>query len=408
MLGNVFRPGEEADRRGLRVDTGEYNPLLGKSYAEIAGESRSQHKSQGIGQGGRRGSRSESFEVVAGDSATEDIFEGIEVTWNRIPGGQKVGFLLAEILKSFDPLRPSKSIPGLLAVNAELARLPEDPWVLLKKRELSGVIQACAGIWLEAIAGDYSAAAGDPVQIRTTIINRSDRPFSLHSLEFPGVMPAAIVDLPLNNNEPVALDRTIQIPKDFPLSQPYWLVPVSQSGRGSAEDPRFAGQAENPPSVSAKIGLSIEGVQLDYEIPLLFRWSDPVQGELYRPFEIRPRVTIQVETKVHIFADGDSRQIKVRLKSHSPNVSGFIRLTGPDPWRVTPSQIPFSLTGKYAETEVAFDVVPPKTAGEASLTAEAEIGGENISRDLCGNFVPSYSSTGRFPGEPVESRQAGH
>src|SRR6266852_450666 len=39
--------GAPPEAGALRVDVGEYNELLGRSYTEIAGESRSQHKSQG-------------------------------------------------------------------------------------------------------------------------------------------------------------------------------------------------------------------------------------------------------------------------------------------------------------------------------------------------------------------------
>jgi LmbE family N-acetylglucosaminyl deacetylase len=45
----------------FRVDVGGYNPLLGKSYGEIAAESRSQHKSQGFGVPASRGESFESF-----------------------------------------------------------------------------------------------------------------------------------------------------------------------------------------------------------------------------------------------------------------------------------------------------------------------------------------------------------
>jgi len=397
LLGNVFRPGQEEGKDRLRVDTGEYNPLLGKSYSEIAGESRSQHKSQGIGQGGRRGTRSEFFEVVAGDPAANDLFEGIDISWNRIPGGQKVGLLLAECLKSFDPRQPSKSIPGLLAVNAELARLPEDPWVRIKKSELARVIAACAGIWMEAIANDFAGAAGDSIQIRTSVVNRSDLPFTLHSLDFPKIAPDAIVDRSLKNNEPLTIDRTLQIPGDFPLSQPYWLDSARREVLSSVEDRNLIGRAENPPAISAKIGLSIDGSLLEYDLPLLFRWADPVKGELYRPFEIRPRLTIQIENKVYVFADGNPQKIKIRLKSHSPNVSGFIRLIGQDSWGITPARLPFSLAGKYQETEVTFDVLPPKTVGEADLRAEAEVGGEKIGRALVEISYPHIHRQVDFP-----------
>lgn len=397
LLWNIFRPTPEEAMGRLGLDTGEYNPLLGKSYSEIAAESRSQHKSQGFGSAGRRGTRNDVFEVAAGDPATNDLFEGIDISWNRIPGGQKVGLLLAESLESFDPRHPSKSISGLLAAYAELAKLPEDHWVAIKKAELMRVIQACAGIWLEAIANDFAAAPGDTVQVKTTVINRSDHAFALHSLSFPKIAPDSTADLPLKNNEPLAIDQTLQIPKDFPLSQPYWLETAPREGFSSVEDQNLIGLAENPPSISAKIGLSIDGHLLEYSIPLLFRWTDPVEGELYRPFEIRPRLTLQVEDKVNIFPNENPKKIKVRLKSHSPNVSGLIRLKAPGPWKINPDSLPFSLAGKYEEAEVTFEVFPPKMAGEAELMAEAEAGGEKFSRALVEISYPHIHRQVYFP-----------
>jgi LmbE family N-acetylglucosaminyl deacetylase len=223
LFWNGFPQSQTENPSRLRINTGEYNPLLGKSYNEMAAEGRSQHKSQGFGSAARRGSQYESFELLAGEPAQDDLFNGIDVTWDRVPGGHKVGLLLAESLRSFDPEHPSRSIPGLLAVHDELARLPDENWVRLKREELARVIQACGGIWIEAMAGDFAAAPGDEIQVRTTIINRSDRPFTVHSLGFPKVEPDKILDRPLNNNEPVVIENTLQIPKDFPLSQPYWL-----------------------------------------------------------------------------------------------------------------------------------------------------------------------------------------
>src|SRR5438045_179289 len=39
---------------GIEIETGAYNPVLGESYDEIAGISRTQHRSQGAGTAGRR------------------------------------------------------------------------------------------------------------------------------------------------------------------------------------------------------------------------------------------------------------------------------------------------------------------------------------------------------------------
>jgi len=397
LLWNTFRAPQGEAKVPLRVDTGSYNPWLGKSYTELAGESRSQHKSQGFGSAGRRGAQADSFELMDGDPATTDIFDGIDVTWNRVPGGQAVGVLLAEVLKSFDPEHPSRSIPGLLGVYTGLTKLGEEPWVRIKKDELLRVLQACAGLWMEAIAGDYAAAPGDTIQVRTTLVNRSDQPMTLHRLGVPGIAADEILDRPLKNNELVTVERSILIPKDYPISQPYWLEAPGPDGFFFVRGQNVTGLAENPPAIEIKLGLDADGTPLDYSLPVTFRWTDQVDGELYRPFEVRLPVTLQVEEKVGVFADENPKKVKVKLRSHTRNIAGQVRLKGPAAWKITPAALPFSLTGKYEEGEVTFDVLPPKFAAEADLTAEAESGGEKSSRAFVEISYPHIQRQVYFP-----------
>ncbi len=394
------RPGEAAPV--LRVDSGEYNPLLGKSYSEIAGESRSQHKSQGFGSGGRRGTQYDAFELWDGEPAAGDIFDGIDVTWGRVPGGRKVGLLLAECIRSFDPRQPSLSIPGLLNARDELAKLPESDWVRLKKEELSRVVQGCAGIWMEAVADDYAAAAGDEILIRTSIVNRSDRPFVLRRLGLPRIVPDSDVDRPLKNNEPLTIEQKALIPKGFPLTQPYWLEPSPSSAPFSAGDRGLMGLAENPPSLSVSLALGLEGRLLEYSVPVLFRWTDQVRGELYRPFEVRPRVTIQIQAGVMVFPGQGPRPVKVRLKSHSRNVAGTVRLRGTDGWRLTPADLPFSLAGKYDEEEVSFEISPPNDVRESVFTAEADLDGEIMGRTMVEISYPHIHRQVYFPASRIK------
>src|SRR5437660_3180564 len=95
----------------IEIDTGAYNPVLGKSYNEIAGISRSQHRSQAMGTAERRGPSKNYLTLVAGDPASGDPFDGIDTTWNRIPGGAAVGPILAEAASTFSPLDPARTIP---------------------------------------------------------------------------------------------------------------------------------------------------------------------------------------------------------------------------------------------------------------------------------------------------------
>ena len=76
---------------------------------------------------------------------------------------------------------------------------------------------------------------------------------------------------------------------------------------------------------------------------------------------------------------------------------GEVRLKGPEAWKISPASRPFSLTSKYEEVEVTFDVAPPKAAGVTDLTAEADIGGEKISRELVEISYPHIRRQVYFP-----------
>src|SRR6187551_2021628 len=76
----------------LRINVGEYNKKLGKSYAEIAAESRSQHRSQGFGTLVRRGVvwdllRREATRVNESTAPADEksIFDGLEKIVGTVP-----------------------------------------------------------------------------------------------------------------------------------------------------------------------------------------------------------------------------------------------------------------------------------------------------------------------------------
>ncbi len=403
ILWNSSRPGQQDIGKSVRVDVSEYNTLLGKSYTEIAAEGRTMHKTQGFGSSGRRGTQYEYFEYIDGKPAATDIFEGIDTTWNRVPGGQKVGKMLNDVLISFDPLNPSKSIPELLAVYDEMNKLDSSDWVVIKKKELLHIIQSCAGLWIEAIPDDYSASPGDEINVRVTLVNRSNQPFTLEKISFAETSTDSVVNIALDNNNPVTIVHTVHLPFNLPISQPYWLKMTPSEGAFSISDQNLIGLAENPPSIRVLFTLRSEGRLLEYETPLLFRWTDRVDGELYRPFEIRPLVTVNMEDEVIIFTDDNSKDVKVIVKSDLPNISGTIRLKGPAEWKIKTSVIPFSLQSKYEERQIIFTVSPPEFPAEVKLTAEAEIDGKIYDKSLVEISYPHIEKQVYFPDSQIKA-----
>ncbi|MEO0732152.1 MAG: PIG-L family deacetylase, partial [Bacteroidota bacterium] len=122
----------------IKVDVGTFLPKLGEGVAEIAARSRSQHKSQGFGSAGRRGEVIEQLELLKGDDNDREgeTFANIDVSWNRVPGGAKIGQALASIEDRFDFDHPSASLPDLLRVREMMQALPDGFWRNKKLGEL--------------------------------------------------------------------------------------------------------------------------------------------------------------------------------------------------------------------------------------------------------------------------------
>jgi len=397
LFWNGWRLSEEERAEAAKVDVGEFDPLLGASYSEIAAISRSMHKSQGFGVAGRRGSRYEYFKLVEGSPSGKELLSGIDTSWSRVPGGRSLGFKLKEISEHFDPRDPARSLPQLLEAYSEMRKLEPTGWVEVKQKELLGLMQACAGLWMEAISTEFAAAPGDAVTVKTTLVNRSNHRFRLKSVSFKDLESSSVQDVVLENNIPHTIESSIQIPPGFPTSQPYWLRNSPKKALFSVSDQSLIGAAENAPSLQAKVVLSGQGEDLEFVVPVLYRWTDRVDGESYRLFEIRPKVTVELDGGVRVFADTNPQEIRVRVKANSPGVDGTLRFSGDSDWHVVPESVPFSLSEKYDEAELSFQVTPPDDAGDALFVAEAEVGVSQFSRALVTITHPHIKQQVYFP-----------
>jgi LmbE family N-acetylglucosaminyl deacetylase len=391
-----FRPGErpkDADKL-LSVDVGEYSPALGKSYTEIAAESRTMHKSQGQGTPARRGSALNYFTHIKGEPATKDLFDGVDLTWRRVRNGEAVGQMLAEAAAKYTAANPQAVLPLLLRAYEELtkmsaAKLQADPWVFEKRERLGEVIRACAGLWIEATAPDPYVTPGSQVKVTTTLVNRSDFPARLLDLGPIGSKPTEAA-AELKNNQPVSQELTVTAPAEY--SQPYWLREEPGKGLFNVKEQLLIGTPENSPPLEmyVTVGVGTGGDAVSFRVPVLFRWTDRVRGDLYRRVAVVPEVAVGVEERTLVFPDRQARQVRVRLKSNvAGETAGTLRLKLPAGWSASPAEVPATLKGKDNEFKATFNVTPPPSgattalaAETATLAAEFDAGGKVFTRGL--------------------------
>ncbi len=347
--------GQQPSADSLKVELGDYSPLLGLSYREIAGISRTMHKSQGMGAPEGRGQSVNGFQFVAGDPVASDLFDGIDLTWGRIPGGEEIGRSLAAALSSFDPSRPDASIPQLLRAYQLSEKYRDDPLVAHKRIEMREVIRACAGLWLEAIAGSASAPQGGEMSITWTAINRSGSPISLKRVAMEPGGAQESIDAELQNNVPLTRQGRLVVPAGAPYTQPYWLA-QRRTGNLHKVSQEMVGMAESEPAFQMAFDLVLQGVEIRFEVPLLYRWVDPVNGEKYRTFDVVPEVSVELRQPTVVFPSPEAKPVSVVVRSLVANAAGILRLVLPPGWSASPPTQPFQLAGVDNSTSFEFQV----------------------------------------------------
>ena len=376
-----FRPDQprSVPPGSVSADLGAYNALLGRSYTEIAAQARTMHKSQGFGSAERRGAWLNDFSPLKGDRTESGLFDGIDLTWKRVPGGETVAPLLAEAERTFREDDPAASLPVLLSAWEKLNALPPGPEKDVKRAELLEVIRSCAGIWVEAVAAQPSATPGSSVKVATMILNRSTFPMALASVDVTSAPPAAGGELRFN--EPFRADATMTLPAGQPLTNPFWLTKPAGKGLYAVGSASLIGRPEAPAPLVARFRVMAGGQTLDFTTPVVFRRTDPVRGEVYMPFDVVPPVTATFDEKVYAFAGPASKKVAVALRSFAP-AAGTLRVSLDGGWTVTPAEVPFSFAARDEEREVTVTVTPPAKPSVATLRATAVVDGTEWSRSL--------------------------
>ena len=367
LMYNVIAFTTEQDREAqkmadrIEIDVGEYNRELGYSYAEIAGMSRSQHRSQGMGAPEQKGSQKQYLVTIAGDKANKDIFDGIDITWNRIPGGEKIAAALPDFASAY---------PLIAAL--------KDPIGPIKLRELTEAWVLATGSWFDATSDRYSATPGASLKITLTALSREPAHVAVLAADIntQTVRLAATV-LPLN--QPARFTHTYQLDPQQAYSQPYWLVQPKDGWLYSVPDAREIGNPENKPALEAHFKIRIAGTELDLTRPVQYRYIDHLYGEMTRPLAIVPAAAVSLGQRAFVFPNTDSRHIEIPLRANAAKTSGDIQLKAAEGWRVEPASRHFELNTLGQEATAAFDLTPPASTTQAELRAVATVGEREIS-----------------------------
>ena len=365
----------------IGLDLGVYLPTRGKSNNEIAAESRSMHKCQGMGSTGNRGSNMDYLQYLKGAKgdikATKDPFEGINTTWSRLAGGEPIGKILADVEHNFRLDDPSASVSSLLKVRKMIQNLPESNWKNKKLADIEKVIGWCAGIFCEATTKESNYNGKGNLIVNYEVINRSNIAISLKTIQVTdnpiGQKPSAIKThlfntLALTNNKGFAKADTVAYPTE--ISAPYWLLERPTLGKYTVSNQYLRGLPETPRRGKVLFMLSIEGEDMTFETAVVNKFANPAKGEIYRPLEVTPPLFVNLTEKVYVFASNEPKNVQFVVKSSGEKISGYLQPNVPKGWTIEPQKQDFNMKQKGEEQILTFKLTPLKEEGDAVLSAK--------------------------------------
>ncbi|MBK0380150.1 PIG-L family deacetylase [Mucilaginibacter segetis] len=347
----------------FKINVGGYNPILGKSYGEIAADSRSNHKTQGFGSAKQRGDAFEYFKTILGDAPKIDLMDGVKTTWDRVKGGDEIAAQLKIITNNFDDDAPENSVKPLITLLGNIEKIPDTYWREQKSIAVKELIAACSGLWFEAYTAEPAYAVGDSADVQLQIINRSSVNAAIKSISSSADKRFKTLNEDLPNNQLKTVNFKIKTEK---ISQPYWLESPHGIGSYTINDDMKVGNPENPDALSVLFEFVVDGKVINISRKLVYKYVDPARGEIYQPLEITPPVTANIADKVYIFNSTQPQNIKVKLRSFT-DAAGDISIKPLNGWKITPEKINFTGKKKGDEWTVNFTVEPTNSKSNTSV-----------------------------------------
>lgn len=311
----------------FKVEVGQYNSLLGMGYGELAGISRSIHRSQGAGTRSVPGVQTEYLDLVDGEPVEKSMFDGIDITWGRI-GRADIGAKIETIINAYDFTHPEKSLPALLSLYKEVKQVKENDWKYRKMDELQKLILHTAGFMAEIYTDQPEVVRGEQLEFTMNFIARSsDVKVKLEDVRC--LETDTICHLFMPYDELMTIKRTLSIPNYANYTEPYWLSqPQTDAAHYPIPDYKMLGMPNTPNELSAKMRVSVGDETFLVDIPLSYKVLDPTHGDVVEQLRVVPEVILNfVDQKATLSADGRVRtNLHIRTKKAIHN--GGITLKG--------------------------------------------------------------------------------
>ena len=423
VYGRRFSPTSSGPR--AEFDVGAYDPVLGRSYAELAADGRSRHRSQDFGMIQVRGAQTRSFPRLQCSVQTPDVekslFEGIDVTITGVakfagnegermlPALTRIKELAAKALAEFRIERPEAIAPHLAAGLREVralratltnldpvSRATVDGMLARKEQEFNDALAKSHGVIVDALSNTEIVTPGENVDVTANLYFRATssgeefkrsaprvelvapQKWRVEQLQGEAAQPSGQMAFLRGRETPNLVKRFRAFASENePPTQPYWLAKPRVKDQFDWDDTTPRNLPVAPPILHARVELDLSGERVVINQPVEYRFADKTFGEIRRALKVAPALTLTVHPSLLIIPAGDAsraREISVEITHNARRTtSGAVKLVAPPGWKVEADDRPLAFTRQNEKTARSFKVTPPTgVTGAFDLKAVAE------------------------------------
>ena len=423
-----------------RIPTGVLDPLLGRSIAQIAAESRSRHRSQDEGQLQTQGPRFTSVRLlqslidVHGDST---LFASMDSTLSLRAAAAHETPAVQRAVQSYDSLIAfarthlnayntdntadalANAVRELSGVSGAIADADLRFVVANELADARAALIRASGVLVDATTNTEVLVPGTTFDVDLSIWNGGHAPVDVGDLS-PTLQPGWQATRIDSAGGSVAQPGTvytrryrISIPQDATLSQPYFLAkPEPGDYYAWPDNAPYAGMPFQPEPVRATASMTVGGDTVTSTVNATHRVLDPRSGELRRALRVAPAFALRAEPAISVvtlaaLAAGDRRPVNVGVEVVSNTNGGTVTVAPQLPvgWHATPAQVVVTLTRTGDSRLARFAIEVPRTAAAGQydvLFAATDSAGRTYS--LQQNLIDYPHITNRVWFQPSDMR----
>jgi LmbE family N-acetylglucosaminyl deacetylase len=398
--------------RLTRPNVSAYDPLLGRTYAEIGADGHSFHKCQGTSglpalpgfAGGRSGGGIAAYQLVdstiAGQMEKDEgsMFDGIDTSLTGLvqyagpgaPAALTAGLAAIsehgrQAQRAFgagnDAATAEPIEAGLAALRSLRAKLASigltdaaqyeiDFRLAIKERDYQDAVLAAHGVTFDAVADDGLVIGGQPIKLSLLAVNRGASDVSVREAVIAGFdAAAACAPGPVKRDAVYACSADARVPADARLTTPYftddyWSAPSNPAINRFDPDVPF-GLPFQPTPFRVTFHVKAGGADVTRELPIQFRYvKDIYNGDKRMELSVVPALSVKVTPPLAVIpvsaAGPVQREIHVSVTNGTKGAAqASVRLEVPLGWSVTPASAEASFTREDESLSVRFQITAP-------------------------------------------------